>query len=193
MNIILGSKSPRRRELFAGLDVPFTALNIECEESYPSSLTAGDIPMYIARSKARAYMPRLTANDILVTADTIVWFDGEMLGKPVNVSDAKEMLCRLSGKTHQVFTAVCITTLSSQKEFVCSTDVSFKSLTREEIDYYVEKYLPLDKAGAYGIQEWIGYVGVTSIQGSFYNVMGLPVQRLSEVLRTDFGVTFGLQ
>ena len=189
MNIILGSKSPRRRSLFGGLDIPYSAITIDCDESYDSSLKAGDIPMFIAKQKAAAFLPQLNDDDLLITADTIVWLDDTMLGKPTDKADAKCMLSMLSGKTHQVYTAVCITTLSMQREFVCKTDVTFKQLTSEEIDYYVDNYMPLDKAGAYGIQEWIGYVGVTAINGSFYNVMGLPVQRLSEVLRQDFAVT----
>lgn len=184
MHLILGSKSPRRRELLAGLDIPFTSITIETEETFPENLTAGDIPLYISKEKADAYRKQLKDDDLLITADTIVWVNGEMLGKPQNEQEAATMLQKLSGRTHQVYTGVCLTTTKQQKAFVTATDVTFKSLSKEEIAYYVAKYKPLDKAGAYGIQEWIGYVGVTAINGSYFNVMGLPVQRLSEELKT---------
>lgn len=183
MHIILGSQSPRRRELFAGLDLPFTCITIDADESFPPTLEGGDIPLYIARQKAAAYANCLKADELLITADTIVWLDGEMLGKPKDEAGAIKMLSKLSGKTHQVYTGVCLTTTTGQESFVACTDVTFKPLSEEELTYYVKKYKPLDKAGAYGIQEWIGYVGVTSINGSYYNVMGLPIQRLSERLK----------
>lgn len=182
MHIILGSQSPRRRELLAGLDIPFDCISIDADESFPSTLKGGDIPLFIAGQKAAAYAARLKADELLITADTIVWLDGEMLGKPKDEADARLMLSKLSGKTHQVYTGVCLTTVKGQESFVACTDVTFKTLSEQEIAYYVEKYKPLDKAGAYGIQEWIGYTGVTAINGSYFNVMGLPVQRLSERL-----------
>lgn len=187
MNIILGSQSPRRRELMAGLDIPFTCVTIDADESYPVTLHAGDIPMYISRAKARAYAGQLKADDLLITSDTIVWLNGKMLGKPQSKAEAKQMLMQLSGQTHQVYTAVCFTWLHHTMQpihdsFVDCTDVTFRPLTAEEIDYYVEKYLPLDKAGAYGVQEWIGYVGVTRMQGSYFNVMGFPICRVYEWL-----------
>lgn len=187
-NIILGSQSPRRRELMAGLDIPFTSISIDADESYPSHLQAGDIPLYVSRAKARAYESQLTADDLLITSDTIVWLNGQMLGKPHSKEDAKSMLAQLSGQTHQVYTAVCFTwrdVISHQlmhDEWVDCTDVTFRSLSAEEIDYYVEKYLPLDKAGAYGVQEWIGYIGVTRMEGSYFNVMGFPICRVYDWL-----------
>lgn len=187
-NIILGSQSPRRRELMAGLDIPFTSISIDADESYPSHLQAGDIPLYVSRAKARAYESQLTADDLLITSDTIVWLNGQMLGKPHSKEDAKSMLAQLSGQTHQVYTAVCFTwrdDISHQlmhDEWVDSTDVTFRALSAEEIDYYVEKYLPLDKAGAYGVQEWIGYIGVTRMEGSYFNVMGFPICRVYDWL-----------
>lgn len=183
MNLVLGSRSPRRRELLAGLDVPFEVADIDCDESFPAVLQAGDIPAYIARRKAEAYFPQLQAGDVLLTADTIVWVDGRMLGKPHDAADARQMLRLLSGKTHQVFTAVCLTTLARQETVVDTTDVTFKQLTDEEIDYYIDHYRPFDKAGAYGIQEWIGYVGVTAVSGSYFNVMGFPVHRVAALLQ----------
>lgn len=179
MEIILGSQSPRRRELMAGLDLPFTAINIEADESFPANLQAGDIPYYISRAKAHAYAPKLTENQLLITADTIVWCDDQMLGKPHNEAEAFAMLRSLSGKTHQVFTAVTFLTPSERGTggvtFVDRTDVTFKELSDAEINYYIDHYKPFDKAGAYGIQEWIGYIGCTALNGSYFNVMGFPV------------------
>lgn len=183
MNIILGSQSPRRRELMKGLDIPFTAITIDADESYPKDLQGGDIPLYISRAKARAYASKLTEGDLLITSDTIVWLDGEMLGKPHSEAEAKQMLGRLSGHTHQVFTAVCFTTLHRQDTLVDSSDVTFRELTAEEIDYYVEHYRPMDKAGSYAIQEWIGYVGITRIEGSQYTVMGFPIEQVYMYLK----------
>lgn len=193
MNLILGSQSPRRRELMAGLDIPFTCVTIDADESYPADLQAGDIPLYISRAKARAYAGQLQPDDLLITSDTIVWLNGQMLGKPQSKAEAKQMLTQLSGQTHQVYTAVCFTWLHTtphhvaqplHDSFVDCTDVTFRTLTAEEIDYYVEKYMPLDKAGAYGVQEWIGYVGVTRMEGSYFNVMGFPIGRVYEWLNT---------
>ena len=194
MNIILGSQSPRRRELMKGLDIPFTAITIDADESYPKDLQGGDIPLYISRAKARAYASKLTEEDLLITSDTIVWLDGEMLGKPHSEAEAKQMLGRLSGHTHQVFTAVCFTRLDTavgdsaapkyiQDTLVDSSDVTFRELTAEEIDYYVEHYRPMDKAGSYAIQEWIGYVGITRIEGSQYTVMGFPIEQVYMYLK----------
>lgn len=195
MNIILGSQSPRRRELMKGLDIPFTAITIDADESYPKDLQGGDIPLYISRAKARAYASKLTEEDLLITSDTIVWLDGEMLGKPHSEAEAKQTLGRLSGHTHQVFTAVCFTRLDTavgdsaapkyiQDTLVDSSDVTFRELTAEEIDYYVEHYRPMDKAGSYAIQEWIGYVGITRIEGSQYTVMGFPIEQVYMYLKT---------
>ncbi|MDD6592229.1 MAG: Maf-like protein [Prevotella sp.] len=183
-NIILASNSPRRRELLAGLDVDYEVRVLkDIDETYPDSLPVADIPTYISREKAAAYT--IADNELLLTADTVVVLGNEVMGKPVNDADAKRMLRELSGKTHQVITGVCLTTTKKQHSFSVTTDVTFKELSDDEIDYYVSNYHPLDKAGAYGIQEWIGYIGVTSLQGSYFNVMGLPVQRIYEAL-ADF-------
>lgn len=196
INIILGSQSPRRRELLAGLDIPFTAVSIDADEAYPSDLQAGDIPYYISRAKARAYESRLGEDQLLITSDTIVWAEGKMLGKPHDEAEAFAMLRSLSGKTHQVFTAVTFaqkeTVGISEKEKsqmvlvteVDKTDVTFKELTDEEIRYYIDRYKPFDKAGAYGIQEWIGYIGCTAIRGSYFNVMGFPVHLVYRYLHS---------
>lgn len=182
-NLILGSQSPRRRELMAGLDCRFVAVTIDADESFPRELQAGDIPLYISRAKAHAYKGVLGENDILITSDTIVWLDGQMLGKPKNTEDACRMLHSLSGKTHQVYTGVCVLADGKEYTLVDCTDVTFRNLTDEEINYYVEKYKPLEKAGAYGVQEWIGYVGVSSMRGSYFNVMGFPIERVYLLLK----------
>ena len=182
MKIILGSQSPRRRELLAGLDISFDCVNIHADESYPVSLQAGDIPIYIARAKALAYRDKLAGDDLLITADTIVWCEGQMMGKPKDEFEAKKMLQQLSGKTHQVYTAVCFATQNNLDELVDRTDVTFRVLTDDETDYYITRYKPFDKAGAYGVQEWIGYVGVTALNGSYFNVMGLPVEKVYDYL-----------
>lgn len=183
-NIILASQSPRRQELLSGLDIPFTVKVIPgIEENYPDTLAGADVALYLAKQKAAAYNHLLNADTLVITADTIVWCDGEVLGKPSGAQDAREMLARLSGKEHTVYTGVCLQSKDRQVAFSASTEVRFANLTADEIDYYVEKYLPMDKAGSYGVQEWIGYVAVEHIDGSFYNVMGLPVQRLYSELK----------
>ena len=182
--IILASASPRRRELLAGLDVDFTVRTLpDVDESFPADLQGGDIPLYISKKKADAYRPVMADDELVITADTIVWLDGVALGKPVDEADAKRMLRNMSGKAHSVFTGVTITTKDEQRSFVAQSDVVFASLTDEEIEYYVHKYRPMDKAGSYGVQEWIGYIGITGINGSYFNVMGLPVQRLYSELK----------
>ncbi len=253
MKLLLGSQSPRRRDLLSGLDIPFECVRIDADESYPADLQGGDIPLYIAREKAAAYLERLQQDELLLTADTIVWVEGRMLGKPKDAAEARAMLRLLSGRTHQVFTAVTLTyyaTCSSnkntprpseqnfastsvensacstaekspsfivknpsfpeplpnqlhtirqesdnlphtirqdshntphtihQESFVDCTDVTFRVLTEQEIDYYIDRYRPFDKAGAYGVQEYIGYIGVEKIVGSYYNIMGLPIDRV---------------
>lgn len=186
MEIILGSQSPRRRALLAGLDIPFTAVSIDADESFPADLQAGDIPYYISRAKARAYEPLLQPDQLLITADTIVWLNGHMLGKPHDEAEAITMLRTLSGKTHQVYTAVTFaqkSISSSLSTVVDRTDVTFADLTDEEIAHYVTKYRPLDKAGAYGVQEWIGYVACTAMNGSYFNVMGFPVHLVYQELK----------
>lgn len=214
--IILASNSPRRKELLAGLDIPFEVKVIQgIDESYPESLPAYDTAQYIAVKKAEAYRPLLdsavghqeSSSDLhetsagienhellILTADTVVIAPsseeqndqegkGIIFGKPKDAADAIRMLEMLSGKTHHVVTGVCITSLEKQRQFSVVTEVTFKKLSKNEIDYYVEHYKPLDKAGAYGIQEWIGYIGCTSLKGSYFNVMGLPVQRIYEELK----------
>ena len=183
-NIILGSQSPRRQELLHGLDVNFTVNVIDgLEENYPATLQGEEIPMFLAQQKAEAYLNSLTPKDMLITADTIVWLDGIVYGKPKDEADAKKMLRALSGKTHDVITGVCVTTTERQETFAAISKVTFASFSDDEINYYIEKYRPMDKAGSYGVQEWIGYIGVEHIDGSFYNVMGLPVQRLYTLLK----------
>lgn len=184
MRILLGSNSPRRRELLTGLDIPYTIVRIDADESYPSDLEGGDIPIHISRAKAHAYGP-VESDAVLITADTIVWCDGQMLGKPHDEADARRMLRLLSDKTHQVYTAVTMVVGATGEEhsFVVSTDVTFRLITDDEIDYYIRNYRPFDKAGAYGIQEWIGYVACTGLKGSYFNVMGFPVQRVYEELK----------
>lgn len=177
--VILASNSPRRKELLAGLGVEYEVRTLsDVDESYPETLKGADIPLYISKEKADAYRNMMQSGDLMITADTIVWLDGKVLGKPEGREGAVEMLRSLSGKSHQVFTGVCLTTTEWQKSFTAASDVEFDALSEEEIQYYVDKYQPMDKAGAYGVQEWIGYIGVKSISGSFYNIMGLPIQKL---------------
>ena len=177
--LLLASNSPRRKELLAGLDIPMEVVRLkDTDETHPAGLEAGDIPLHIARLKMSAYDLVLAKGEVLVTADTIVWCDGEEMGKPRDREDAVRMLHKLSGRTHQVYTGVCLKSAVDETSFVCRTDVTFAQLTDEQIAYYVDFYKPFDKAGAYGIQEWIGYVGCTRLEGSYFNVMGLPVQRL---------------
>lgn len=177
--IILASNSPRRRELLAGLDISFEVKVIPgIDESYPEDLPAVEVPQYISKAKADAYLGMIGNDTMVITADTVVVLDDEILGKPVDDDDARRILHKLSGKTHQVITGVCLTSLDKQRVFAVTTGVTFKQFTEQEIDYYVSHYHPLDKAGAYGIQEWIGHIGVTALNGSYFNVMGLPVQRI---------------
>jgi len=183
-HIILASNSPRRKELLAGLDIPFDVRVIDgIDESFPHDLLTKDIAGYIAKKKADAYQQTMAADELIITADTIVILGQKVMGKPKDAAEAVRMLQELSGHTHQVITGVCLTTKEKQVSFSVETDVTFKTLTDEEIRYYVEHYRPFDKAGAYGIQEWIGHVGVTGMNGSYFNVMGLPVQRIYEALK----------
>lgn len=183
-HIILASNSPRRKELLAGIDLPFEVRVLDgIDESYPDDLPTKEIAGYISKKKATAYRETMADDELIITADTIVVLGNEVMGKPKDANEAKKMLHELSGKTHQVITGVCITTKERQSNFSVETDVTFKKLSDQEIDYYVEHYQPFDKAGAYGIQEWIGHIGVTDLNGSYFNVMGLPVQRIYEELR----------
>ena len=183
-NIVLASNSPRRKELMSGLGVDYVVKTLpDVDESYPDTLQGTEIPAYISREKADAYKSLIQPDELLITADTIVWLNGEVLGKPKGREGAIDMLRKLSGTSHQVITGVCLTTSDGQKSFTAVTDVTFATLTEEEIIYYVDKYTPMDKAGAYGVQEWIGFIGVESISGSYFNVMGLPIQRLYQELK----------
>lgn len=190
MKLILASNSPRRQELLRGLGLNFeTRVLRGIDESFPEHLVGEQIPIYISKEKAQAYLPTLAADELLITADTIVYLpapqggQGQVLGKPHDDDDAKRMLRLLAGRTHQVITGVTLTSLQRSASFASTSLVTFAPLHDDEIDYYVHHFHPLDKAGAYGIQEWIGYVGVSRLEGSFYNVMGLPVQRLYEELK----------
>lgn len=187
MKIILSSNSPRRKELLAGLGVDFEVRVLKgVDERYPDDIPLNEVPLYIAIEKASAYT--VAKDELVVTADTVVIVDNEILGKPKDMAEAYGMLRKISGKTHQVVTGVCLTTIDDQRSFTVTTDVEFKELSDNEIYYYIDKYRPFDKAGAYGIQEWIGYVGVLSLKGSYYNVMGLPVQRIYEEFTSYFGL-----
>lgn len=182
--VVLASNSPRRRELLSGLGVKYEVKVLpDVDESYPDGMEGMEIPRYIACKKADAYRSFIQANELVITADTIVWLEGKVMGKPAGEEEARLMLHALSGRTHQVITGVCLTTYDIQRSFSTVTDVTFATLTDEEIDYYVRTYLPMDKAGSYGIQEWIGFIGVEGISGSYFNVMGLPIQRLYTELR----------
>lgn len=180
--LILASASPRRQKLLRDMGLNFEVQIRDTIESYPDDLRAEQIPLYICRKKADAFVSEELKNTILITADTIVWLDSEVLSKPVTNSDAEITLGKLSGKKHEVITAVCIKSENKLNTFYSSTDVYFKDLSSDEIKYYIEFYKPFDKAGAYGIQEWIGYTGIYRIEGSYFNVMGLPTQRLYEEL-----------
>ena len=182
--VVLASNSPRRKELLSGLGIQYEVKTLpDIDESFPDGLDGVEIPAYIARAKADAYRASMQSDELIITADTIVWLDGEVMGKPSDAEDARRMLRALSGQTHQVITGVCLTTAETQRAFSTVTDVTFCCLSEEEITYYVEHYQPMDKAGSYGIQEWIGFVGVESISGSYFNVMGLPIQRLYTELK----------
>ena len=181
--IILASQSPRRLELLKGLNIPFEVKVIDVEETYPTALVGVDIPMFLAEKKANAYSEEMDENTLLNTADTIVWHEGRVLGKPKDKAEATNMLRELSGKTHEVITGVCISTLAKRKVFHVISEVHFAKLHSDEIEYYLQHFQPYDKAGAYGVQEWIGFIGVERIEGSYFNVMGLPIQRLYTELK----------
>ena len=186
-SIVLASKSPRRKELLAMLDIPFTIKVKEgIDESYPSDMPAVEVPEFLSRLKGKAYAEDLKDNGMVITADTVVILDGVIYGKPKDEEDAVAMLIKLQGRTHTVASGVCVATKDKIVSFTTTTDVTFAPLTRDEAEWYVHKYRPLDKAGAYGIQEWIGCAAVAGIDGSFYNVMGLPVHQLYNVLKDEF-------
>jgi len=179
-NFILASKSPRRQHLLKSLGIDFQVVVKEVEEDFPSELPKEEIPVYLARLKAQPFRNQLKPDDLLITADTIVWHRGKVLGKPSGIIEAKKMLSELSGSEHVVVSGVCLTSVDKQKTFYSVSNVQFKELSDDEIDYYISSFKPFDKAGAYGIQEWIGCIGIKHIEGSFYNIMGLPVQKLYE-------------
>ncbi|WP_456461020.1 Maf family nucleotide pyrophosphatase [Lutibacter sp.] len=181
-HIILASSSPRRQELFKKLGIDFAIKTKEIEENYPSNLKEEEITNYLAILKANAFENEINENEFVITSDTIVWHKDSALEKPKNEKQAIEMLQKLSGTHHKVITSVCIKTTKVQKVFFDTTIVHFKHLTKDEIEFYIKNYKPFDKAGAYGIQEWIGFIGVTKIEGSYFNVMGLPVHKLYEEL-----------
>lgn len=182
-NYILASGSPRRQILLKSLGIDFKVDIKEVDERFPENMAKEKIPVFLAERKAKPFLAELTRKDLLITADTIVWLNGKVLGKPDNEAGARRMLRDLSGRKHKVISGVCLSSCHKQKSFYAVSDVHFKILSDQEIDYYISVYKPYDKAGAYGIQEWIGYIGITHIEGSFYNVMGLPVQKLyTEIL-----------
>lgn len=181
--IFLASKSPRRYELLSQLRIPFNTINIGgIDETYPLEMDAEAIPEYLSRKKGEIYISNFSGNELIITADTLVILNNQIMGKPKDAEDAKKMLQQLSGETHKVITGVCLTTRDKQISIKDITEVKFKELRKEEIDYYIGHYLPFDKAGSYGIQEWIGLIAVDWIRGSYYNVMGLPVHKLYEML-----------
>ena len=181
--LVLGSKSPRRQQLLSDLGLPFEVRTIEVDEAFPAHLQAHEIPMYLATIKAEAYRPTLQPNELLITADTVVWVDGKVLNKPADRDEALDMLQMLNGRSHEVYTGVGLTTVSEHRGFYDRTAVTFSKLSPEELAFYVDHYAPYDKAGSYGAQDWIGLVGIASLEGSYFNVMGLPVHQLYQELK----------
>jgi septum formation protein len=181
--ILLGSGSPRRKQLLEGLGLNFQVQVKPTDESFPQHLKAQDIPLYLCEHKALAFHQEELGNQVLLTADTIVWVDDHVLNKPESETEAKEMLQKLSGKMHEVYTGVCLRSRNKIEKFAVLTKVYFKELSPAEIDYYVANYKPFDKAGAYGAQEWMGYVAISKLEGSYFNVMGLPVMEVWEKLK----------
>lgn len=179
--LILASGSPRRKELLGAMGVEFEVAAVDADESYPASMPAEEVPLFLARKKSLAYS--VAENEVVITADTVVILDGEILGKPASRDEALRMLAKLSGRTHKVVTGVCIRSADTMETFSDATSVTFRTLTQSETEYYVDTFRPFDKAGAYGIQEWIGHVGISSIEGSYNNVVGLPTWKLYLSLR----------
>ncbi|MFI3286218.1 MAG: Maf family nucleotide pyrophosphatase [Rikenellaceae bacterium] len=187
LRLVLASQSPRRRELMQGANLPCCVVCYHVDENYPPELDAIDVPRYLAELKGSHYPTELTESEILITADTVVICREEILGKPRTTDEACEMLRKISGGEHKVITGVALRSSTKKVSFSGESRVTFAPLTDEEIEYYVSQYAPLDKAGSYGIQEWIGYIGIESIEGSFYNVMGLPIQKLYRELNKFIG------
>ena len=186
--IILASRSLRRQQLMRELGIDFEIVLRDFDESYPEGLKGDEIAMYVANSKAKAFEGEAGRNDIIITADTIVWCNGKVLGKPADINDALIMLRKISGNTHEVITGVNLLTSSQNVTFTESTKVTFEEMSDKEILYYIEKYTPYDKAGGYGIQEWIGLAACSHIDGSYFNVVGLPVHRLyKELMKITMG------
>lgn len=184
-SVILASGSPRRKELLSAVGIDYEVKVIKgIDESYPTDMDAVEIPQFISRQKAAAYKKDMSGNELIITADTVVSVENKILGKPQDKEEAVKMLNLLSGRKHQVITGVTVLSKEREETFAAVSHVTIAPLSEKEIDYYIEKYQPYDKAGAYGIQEWIGMIGVTEIEGSFFNVMGLPVQRLYSLLKT---------
>jgi septum formation protein len=183
--LVLASKSPRRQQLLAGMDVEFEVRTKDVDESFPAALRGGEIPSYLAKVKAEAFRQELAPNEVLITADTVVWVEDQVLNKPENREEAISMLKLLSGNVHHVYTGVSVVSKDKSVVFVDETKVEFVLLNDEEIAHYIDKYKPYDKAGSYGVQEFIGYIGINRLEGSYFNVMGLPVHKLYEVLK-DF-------
>ncbi len=180
--LVLGSKSPRRQELLAGMGFDFEVRTKDTDEDFPATIPFKDVPVFLAEIKANALTDDLKKGEVLITSDTIVLLENEILGKPTSPENAKEMLQKLAGKSHEVITGVHLKSLEKSVSFSVSTNVFFKPLTDEMISFYIENYKPFDKAGAYGIQEWIGFVGIERIEGSYFNVVGLPVAELWDAL-----------
>jgi septum formation protein len=181
-NIILASGSPRRQQFFKDMDLSYSIRLKEIEEIYPDGLQGAEITNYLAELKANAFEKELDTNDLLITSDTIVWLNESALGKPTDADDAFNMLQKLSNKTHEVITSVCIKSIAKTEVFHCSTKVTFGTLSDEAIRYYLDQYQPFDKAGSYGIQDWIGLIGISKIEGSYTNVVGLPTELLYQKL-----------
>jgi len=181
--IVLASKSPRRKQLLESIDVPYEVRTLDVPEDFPPALQAGEIPLFLSKLKASAFKETMAENEIIITADTVVWINGHVLNKPEDKDEAFAMISELSGARHIVYTAVTIMSSSKVTSFVDETEVEFRNLEPFEIEYYLEKYQPYDKAGAYGVQEYIGSIGIKSLKGSYFNVMGLPIHRVYEILK----------
>jgi septum formation protein len=180
--IVLASKSPRRQELMKGLDISFEVRTMEVDESFPPALQREEIPLFLSKLKAQAFLPEMKENEVVITADTVVWVNDHVLNKPEDRDEAIAMVNELSGNHHVVYTGVTITTKDKALSFYDETKVYFEALTQEEIEYYIDKYQPYDKAGSYGVQEFIGYMGISKLEGSYFNVMGLPVHQVYKKL-----------
>lgn len=181
--IVLASKSPRRKQLLESIDIPYEVRTLDVPEDFPPALQAGEIPLFLSKLKASAFKDSMAENEIIITADTVVWINGHVLNKPEDKDEAYAMISELSGAKHIVYTAVTIMSASKVTSFVDETEVEFRTLEPSEIEYYLEKYQPYDKAGAYGVQEFIGSIGIKSLKGSYFNVMGLPIHRVYEILK----------